>query len=246
MMKRLTSDDTKSIFYDLNLFFAKDNEVWIRGGGPEPDYQDCTLVNWIGRVADKHNLEIYARDAVNLGDEMYDCLQYGIDTIEGVVALLHTAAVQATTMRSRLKEIEDILGDDYDLDRLKELVEADREGRCAVTPCKQGDIVYLITEPQNVKGLDLGDVPDTEYEKKRVFECIVGSITIWDGGSHIQIILLHNGERVAHYIQPKDFKNGVVHFNRENAEAVLQNHKDQEKLPEAYQHQIMSRFCRKD
>lgn len=146
----------------------------------------------------------------------------------------------------RLSKIEDILGDDYDLDRLKELVQADRGGRCAVTPCKQGDIVYLITEPQNVKGLDLGDVPDTEYEKKRVFECIVGSTTIWDGGSHIQIILLHNGERVAHYIQPKDFKNGVVHFNRENAEAVLQNHKDQKKLPEAYQHQIMSRFCRKE
>lgn len=143
-MKRLTSDDTKSIFYDLNLFFAKDNEVWIRGGGPEPDYQDCTLVNWIGRVADKHNLEIYARDAVNLGDEMYDCLQYGIDTIEGVVALLHAAAVQATTMRSRLKEIEDILGDDYDLDRLKELVEADIEGRCVVLPCKVGDTIYTI------------------------------------------------------------------------------------------------------
>lgn len=32
----------------------------------------------------------------------------------------------------RLAAIEDILGDDYDLDRLKELVEADREGRCVV------------------------------------------------------------------------------------------------------------------
>lgn len=32
----------------------------------------------------------------------------------------------------RLAAIEDILGDDYDLDRLKELVQADREGRCAV------------------------------------------------------------------------------------------------------------------
>lgn len=31
-----------------------------------------------------------------------------------------------------LKEIEDILGDDYDLDRLRELVEADRDGRCVV------------------------------------------------------------------------------------------------------------------
>lgn len=32
----------------------------------------------------------------------------------------------------RLAEIEDILGDDYDLDRLRELVEADRDGRCVV------------------------------------------------------------------------------------------------------------------
>lgn len=34
----------------------------------------------------------------------------------------------------RLKKIEDILGDDYDLDRLWELVEADRDGRCVVLP----------------------------------------------------------------------------------------------------------------
>lgn len=32
----------------------------------------------------------------------------------------------------RLAIIEDILGDDYDLDRLRDLVEADREGRCVV------------------------------------------------------------------------------------------------------------------
>lgn len=34
----------------------------------------------------------------------------------------------------RLKAIEDILGDEYDLDRLRELVQADREGRCVVLP----------------------------------------------------------------------------------------------------------------
>lgn len=32
----------------------------------------------------------------------------------------------------RLAAIEDILGDKYDLDRLRELVQADREGRCVV------------------------------------------------------------------------------------------------------------------
>lgn len=32
----------------------------------------------------------------------------------------------------RLQEIENILGDDYDLDRLKELVEADKEGKAHI------------------------------------------------------------------------------------------------------------------
>ena len=34
----------------------------------------------------------------------------------------------------RLCDIEDILGDNYDLDRLRELAQADREGRCVVLP----------------------------------------------------------------------------------------------------------------
>ena len=34
----------------------------------------------------------------------------------------------------RLAAIEDILGDEYDLDRLRELAQADREGRCVVLP----------------------------------------------------------------------------------------------------------------
>ena len=42
----------------------------------------------------------------------------------------------------RLSEIENILGDTYDLDRLRELVEADKQGRCVVLPCKEGDLVY--------------------------------------------------------------------------------------------------------
>ena len=38
------------------------------------------------------------------------------------------------TVVDRLAEIEDILGDDYDIDRLLELARADREGRCVVLP----------------------------------------------------------------------------------------------------------------
>lgn len=36
----------------------------------------------------------------------------------------------------QLKAIENILGDEYDLDRLRELAKADREGRCVVLPAK--------------------------------------------------------------------------------------------------------------
>ena len=35
---------------------------------------------------------------------------------------------------ARLAAIEDSLGDDYDLSRLRELVQADRDGRCVVIP----------------------------------------------------------------------------------------------------------------
>ena len=33
-----------------------------------------------------------------------------------------------------IADLEDILGDNYDLDRLREIVEADRDGRCVVLP----------------------------------------------------------------------------------------------------------------
>ena len=42
----------------------------------------------------------------------------------------------------RLAAIEDILGDEYDLDRLRELAQADREGRCVVLPIKRGTPVW--------------------------------------------------------------------------------------------------------
>ena len=37
---------------------------------------------------------------------------------------------------NRLKKIEDILGDEYDLDHLRDLIQADLEGRCVVLTCK--------------------------------------------------------------------------------------------------------------
>ena len=55
-------------------------------------------------------------------------------------------ASQHETAIHRLVTIEDILGEEYDLDHLRELVEADKDGRCVVLPCKVGDKVYWIVD----------------------------------------------------------------------------------------------------
>lgn len=47
----------------------------------------------------------------------------------------------------RLAEIEDILGDEYDLDRLRELVEADRSGRCVVLPFQMHKMLFDMSDP---------------------------------------------------------------------------------------------------
>ena len=50
-------------------------------------------------------------------NEEYDCWSYHVPSGDAA---------------KRLAAIEDILGDDYDLDRLRELIQADRDGRCVV------------------------------------------------------------------------------------------------------------------
>ena len=51
-------------------------------------------------------------------------------------------------MYKRLSTIEEILGDEYDLGRLRELVEADRDGRCVVLPVKPGGVVRFARNPR--------------------------------------------------------------------------------------------------
>lgn len=179
-MKRLTTDDAQSILYGLNLIFVKDGEVWIRGGGPAPDYPDCTLVEYIGRIAEMHHLDIVSRDAESLGDEMYDCLQYGVEELEGVVAFLHAAAVQAAEMRGRLSDIEDILGGDYDLDKLRDLVDADRVKRCfalpvlpALSPGLSSSAVFILLDSGEIDEDTVGNIliaPDDSGDIHMMFD----------------------------------------------------------------------------
>jgi hypothetical protein len=46
----------------------------------------------------------------------------------------------------RTSAIETIIGDDYDLDRLRELVAADRDGRCVVLPISTPSMAYTVDQ----------------------------------------------------------------------------------------------------
>lgn len=102
----------------------------------------------------------------------------------------------------RLGAIEEILGDDYDLDRLRELMDADRAGRCVVLPCKIGDTVY-------VHDID-GDV--AEENLYGVVTCTVNGL-IWNN-DQTQIRCCESGTYI--WSLGKD-----VFTTREAAEAAL-------------------------
>lgn len=80
----------------------------------------------------------------------------------------------------RLAAIEDILGNKYDLDRLRELVQADREGRCVVLP-KDG-MVYYIEEAGGEKWI--GNKPIQQV----IFRCGFGmallEFSLFDKGKY--------------------------------------------------------------
>lgn len=77
-------------------------------------------------------------------------------------------ASQHETAIHRLVTIEDILGDKYDLDRLRELAQADREGRCVVIrPNSVTDDNYkIICKTINAEDIHLRKMRNA-YEKHK-------------------------------------------------------------------------------
>ena len=65
----------------------------------------------------------------------------------------------------RLCDIEDILGDEYDLDRLRELAQADREGRCVVFAPGYPVVSAYYKDEDGIFVRDVtGAVTEEEYE----------------------------------------------------------------------------------
>lgn len=129
-MDRLTSDKQESNFSALMNYARAENERVVL----YCDDKAIDLCTYIEREA------------------IADC---GIDAesvMEGAcfecggcaMGVLCATATQAAELHGRLKQIEDILGDTYDLDGIREIVEAKKNGRLVVLPCKVGAQVYRI------------------------------------------------------------------------------------------------------
>ena len=83
----------------------------------------------------------------------------------------------------RLAAIEDILGDEYDLDRLRELARADREGRCVVLPCKVGDTIWRIVKDANPH-ITKDKCTDILFNNQTIWIRLIGTRTVgsWNFG----------------------------------------------------------------
>ena len=107
-MKRLTTEKPKNnVQNTLNLFYIKDRETWIRGGGPAPEYRDVTLDDFMRRQI-KARLPIDApKDWKEFSAMMAEWLMDDPESETGMLALMYAAAWGFAEIRERLKRYED-------------------------------------------------------------------------------------------------------------------------------------------
>lgn len=116
----------------------------------------------------------------------------------------------------RLAAIEDILGDEYDLDRLRELVQADREGRGVVLPCK-GWLEIVFGEQEVFYGID------HDYAENPVREISVDSSDrcTWYNGWKTVVLKGYDENGLDWEFSPEDIGK-TVFLSREDTEKALE------------------------
>lgn len=165
-MKRLTTNcPDNNLDAALNLFYIKDFETWVRGGGDGPDYPDIRLYDFIRKAAKILLPDLdFPMDDDGVDYAMGELLLDGPDEPTGLLALLYTAAWSYAELRGRLMQYEDtgltpetfqsyavflqdLIGNQKAseaLDRFRWLADADKDGRLVVLPCKVGDKLYRV------------------------------------------------------------------------------------------------------
>jgi len=96
-------DDVKEMgMYDLahNQFFVKDREAWYRDFEREISCRDL-----VREICKKHDIDLDGGESNNdeFEDVLFDWMQYGTDTIYGVIAMYYTAMWAMANIRESLK-----------------------------------------------------------------------------------------------------------------------------------------------
>ena len=195
-MERLTKKNPETNLERLlNFAIAEDKQVVLDYG-----FEKKPLVQVVAEKAKSMDCDATEQAFMYEGQCMEcDC----------AVALMNMLGIQAAELHARLSLIEDILGNVYDLDRLRELVKADRDGRCVVLPCKLHDKVFFVEN---------GCVKETE----------VDSFHNWTSGRWK--ISIHTDRMFDHWKGYEIDFSGIgktVFLTREEAEAKLKERENE-------------------
>ena len=120
-------------------------------------------------------------------------------------------ASQHETAIHRLVTIEDILGDEYDLGELKEVIQAKREGRCVVLKCKPNATVWFIKSAFSTAHFPI----EGNYVSIKGVAC--------DGDIYCSAITAYN--KISRSFYMSDIGK-TVFLTREEAEAALRREQD--------------------
>ena len=179
-MKRLTTNcPDNNLDAALNLFYIKDFETWVRGGGDGPDYPDIRLYDFIRKAAKILLPDLdFPMDDDGVDYAMGELLLDGPDEPTGLLALLYTAAWSYAELRGRLMQYEDTemtpgevksMQEEHfsglemaklhsALMELKKYQEADKDGRLVVLPFTSGRTLLCeenIDSPRLMKDVEL-------------------------------------------------------------------------------------------
>lgn len=166
-MKRLTTNcPDNNLDAALNLFYIKDFETWVRGGGDGPDYPDIRLYDFIRKAAKILLPDLdFPMDDDGVDYAMGELLLDGPDEPTGLLALLYTAAWSYAELRGRLMQYEDTglepamcanyktfedeaISKGVPFRRIVELMEADKSGRVVVRPYRIDAAVYVLVKDE--------------------------------------------------------------------------------------------------
>ena len=129
-MKRLTTnkDISEMGMYELshNSCYYKDGKARYRDFESDIDARELTR-QLLVKFADGDDAFV---DDEDFDEEILELLQYGTETIEGLIALFYRNLWAMADLRERLKEYEDL----------------EEQGLLLRLPCKVGDSIYSVVE----------------------------------------------------------------------------------------------------